>query len=365
METIELTHIELPPSAAGADASRFRVLEESGLEERLGGGAIRKVRSTLSGDVFAMKEPNPSAGIESAARAQRTIDDYRKALREEYRLLCSLADMGLTPLPLAYGHHAGRDAIIMEWVEGMPLSGLAESGHLPAKGSDERAQLTAQLGLSLFEALDALVRIEDAFIHRDLAPHNILIRTTELSLDEQMERGYFDLCLMNFGFRDADPRYAAPELLGRDLLEMEPVPTTSKLDVYAACSLLWELMCGRPPYELAARAAFEDSYAVKMRRPRVASGLEADSASGVLARILERGLAADQNERPDIAGMIGVLRRYLELFPEVGELAEAPEERESSTLSNILSLLLILLVVAVAAFAWLIASLMPTISSTL
>ena len=112
----------------------------------------------------------------------------------------------------------------------------------------------------------------DGFVHRDISPSNVLIRTSHLSVAEQAEEGAFNLCLIDFGssvqldpaggpgytmrhavLRRATPDYAPPEMLTDDLQNLAELRKSEKIDVYAASSVLFELVCGVPPFALEGR----------------------------------------------------------------------------------------------------------------
>lgn len=184
-----------------------------------------------------------------------------QSLRHEYEIQRSL--YGIKGIPKVYGWGMLEEnaVIIMEWIEGITLSHACQS---LAVDEDKRlSPLTAaRLGRDLFDLLSRMDVLEGEFVHRDISPMNILVRTSRLSVIEQAEEGVFDLCLIDFGSAvhygndsrrneeapcEAVPAYAAPELL--DMTEASSKAKTSPLvDVYAATSVLYEMVCGHVPY---------------------------------------------------------------------------------------------------------------------
>ncbi len=253
------------------------------------------------------------------------------AFRAEYESHRSIS--GFKGFPRLYGFAYAGDVpcIVMEWVEGVTLSAAARM--LSVDGAGRMAPLAAaRLGRDLFDLLirlelvgdgfvhrdispsnvlirtshlsvaeqaeegafnlclidDLLIRLElvgDGFVHRDISPSNVLIRTSHLSVAEQAEEGAFNLCLIDFGssvqldpaggpgytmrhavLRRATPDYAPPEMLTDDLQNLAELRKSEKIDVYAASSVLFELVCGVPPFALEGRMG-ESLYRIKMDEP--------------------------------------------------------------------------------------------------
>ena len=223
------------------------------------------------------------------------------AFREEYETLLKLRVMRAFPTVYGYGELDGVPSIVMEWIEGISLKELG--GSLTKEGVATLARATYFL---LEQAENQLA----AFVHRDLAPGNVIVRTSNRTFEEQLESGHIDLCLVDLGsttvvcdvgisfttrvgaIRGATPAYAAPELLS---LEADSSARNNpKVDVYAAASVMWELLTGEVPYQ-------EDGIdlLIRVKReapPEVPAGLDAEATK--LARILARGMEPDQQVRP-------------------------------------------------------------------
>ena len=89
-------------------------------------------------------------------------------------------------------------AIVMEWVEGETLARLRS--RLAVDDAGRLSPLVAaRLGRDLFDLLCRMSLVGEGFVHRDISPANIMVRTARLPLDRQLAEGTFDLCLIDFG----------------------------------------------------------------------------------------------------------------------------------------------------------------------
>lgn len=185
---------------------------------------------------------------------------------------------GLKGFPRLYGWGEvdGVPAIVMEWVEGETLARLRS--RLAVDDAGRLSPLVAaRLGRDLFDLLCRMSLVGEGFVHRDISPANIMVRTARLPLDRQLAEGTFDLCLIDFGsslalepasavagtggkasfteryatLRRATVAYAPPEMLTDDIPDLRALRMSPAIDVYAAASTVYELIAGVAPYEAA------------------------------------------------------------------------------------------------------------------
>ena len=168
----------------------------------------------------------------------------------------------------------------MEWVEGETLARLRSRFAVDDAGRLSPL-VAARLGRDLFDLLCRMSLVGEGFVHRDISPANIMVRTARLPLDRQLAEGTFDLCLIDFGsslalepasavagtggkasfteryatLRRATVAYAPPEMLTDDIPDLRMLRMSPAIDVYAAASTVYELIAGVAPYEVAPGAS--------------------------------------------------------------------------------------------------------------
>lgn len=317
------------------------------------GGIGRVTRAVnAQGDAVALKQ------LILPARDEFDDDDahealvakFKAAFREEYE--CHRALSGLKGFPRLYGWGEvdGVPAIVMEWVEGETLARLRSR-----LAVDEAGRLSplvaARLGRDLFDLLCRMSLVGEGFVHRDISPANIMVRTARLSLDQQLADGAFDLCLIDFGsslalepasavtgaggkasfteryatLRRATVAYAPPEMLTDDIADLRTLRMSPAIDVYAAASTVYELIAGVAPYEVAPGSSgtsgsrkktrdIASPYRLKMdTQPDYPVGAHAPGCD--LTRLLRR--------EPDVALAAAEQAQQLGLEPDSEELRDA------------------------------------------
>jgi eukaryotic-like serine/threonine-protein kinase len=243
---------------------------------------VWRARDERSGRRVAVKLLHPHLLPDQASRAR---------LASEARAVGGLDHPGIIRVLAA---DAGeRPAVVLELVEGEPLSALLErEGPL-----DPRA--AAEIGAEVAEALyHAHTR---GVIHRDVKPGNVLFGTDGRArlvdfgiarlLGEALER------TTQTGMVMGTLRYMAPEQLeGR---EVGP-----RVDLYGLGALLYEMLSGRPPHPAVAPGALLHELS---DGPPAMEGIEATLAAVVAACLQPR-----PEDRPRHAGEVATaLRAWL------------------------------------------------------
>lgn len=267
---VRIEEFEAPFSLDGEEREvylrRFSTLFTDDARSRRGGlGRVTHVTNAL-GEHYALKTlilpQGDNADEDERAGGAKTLTD---AFRREYESQRALANLRGFPRIYGYGMADGVPAIVMEWVEGVTL---AEARHELAVDDDGRlSPLTvARFGRELFELVSRLSLVGEGLVHRDLSPANIMVRTSRHTLGEQRATGSFELCLVDFGssteagpaggsftkahatVRHATQDYAPPEMLSDDIASAAELRQSPAIDVYAAGSVLCDLLDGRPPF---------------------------------------------------------------------------------------------------------------------
>jgi serine/threonine protein kinase len=238
---------------------------------------------------------------DSTAR-ERFFREARAAASLSHPNVCQLFDIG---------EDDGRPFLVMELLDGEPLSARLTRGPLPLA---EAVQAT----LSILTALEALHG--RGFIHRDLKPSNVFLTAHGVKLlDFGLAReapGFHvdpDAPTMNpvvspgtetpltlAGMIVGTPGYMAPE-------QLTSAPVDARTDLFAAGVLLYEMISGRPPFEGGnTMKLFHD---VVYEQP---PNLAGSAAINALNRVIHRAMAKRPEDRyADAGAMAGDLRQVM------------------------------------------------------
>ncbi len=175
----------------------------------------------------------------SPARRERFANEQRTLARLNHPAIARIYDANTL--------EDGTPWFVMEYVEGVPLTDYCETH---ASSIPERLRLFR----AICEAVEYAHR--HLVIHRDLKPSNILARTDgsvvllDFGISKQLEGLDVPVDQTRTGLRFLTPAYAAPEQLRGDQAAMQT-------DVYSLGVVLYELLTGRLPFDLANRTPGE------------------------------------------------------------------------------------------------------------
>ncbi len=271
-------------SDAPSQLGPYRLLRELGVG---GMGAVHLAERTIAGATqrVALKLLR---GDVASADALRRFDHER-------RTLASLEHPAIARL-LDGGEIDRRPYIAMEYVDGQPIDAYARS---------RRLDVSARL--RLFRDVCAAVQFahQNLVVHRDLKPSNILVtrdgrvKLLDFGIAKLLDDGAAldassRFAMTRTGQMVLTPRYASPEQVTSDRI-------TTASDVYSLGVVLYELLTGRPPYELKSGTAHEMQRVVCHAQPdppssviRASTTSSAQLATfGADSRRLGRRLAGD------------------------------------------------------------------------
>ena len=269
--------------------SMFLVQSEAG---QGGTGVVQRATNT-AGEIFAIKRLHVSDTTD-----ERIAAGMRAVLFEEYRNQLTVSHLKGFPRVYGYGTSNGEPLIVMEWVEGSTLKHITPQ--LPHEDGGVRGDAVAAIGVAVLSILNNVRHLDTGVAHRDISPRNIMVATSERSLQDQLATLDFDIRLIDFGsstalnpidptftvradvWRGGTPEYAPPEMLTHDIAGIETRRLSPTVDIYALSSVLYELYCGQ------ARTAADEA----------------------LISIIVAGLAVDQERRPSVEQMLDLLRRW-------------------------------------------------------
>ncbi len=207
------------------------------------------------------------------ARRERFSSEQRTLAQLNHPAIARLYDADTLP--------DGTPWFAMEYVEGVPLTEFCAT----------RACSIPQI-LMLFRAVcEAVLHAhQHAVIHRDLKPSNILVTTEgrvkllDFGIAKQLEDLDSDVQHTRTGLSLMTPAYASPEQIRGGALGVHT-------DIYSLGVILYELLAGRPPFDLADRRPGEVERIVTEQAPlrpslaarRAGSGAGVATAGGAPA----------------------------------------------------------------------------------
>ncbi|MEM1042724.1 MAG: serine/threonine-protein kinase, partial [Bacteroidota bacterium] len=229
---------EVRPGALDARVGPYRLVEEAG---RGGMGTVYRAERADGAfeQTVALKLLPP--GLASAGSAERFRAERQILARLEHPHVARLLDGGVTGAGAL-----GRETpwLAMEFVDGTALTAYAEQAQISVEA---RVRLFLQVCEAVAYAHRNLV------VHRDLKPSNILVAETERG-EPQVKLLDFGIAklleddsseaLKQTGMQVMTPEYAAPE-------QVRGEAVTTATDVYALGVVLYELLAGQRPYDVA------------------------------------------------------------------------------------------------------------------
>ncbi len=283
LEQPAIEQVEIPtaadPQALPERIGRYRVLRHLGTG---GMGVVYEAEQERPRRRVALKVIRP--GLASV--------DHLRRFEHEAQVLGWLDHPGIARIyeaGTADTGHGPQPFFAMELIDGLPLNEYA---------ARERLDLGARLEL-FARVCDALHHAhQKGIVHRDLKPANILVDATGQPrvLDFGVAR-VTDVDLMTTTARTRTGeligtlRYMSPEQVAAD-----PSQIDSRSDVYALGVIAYELLAGRPPYELDRALIHEAARIILEVEPGRLSEVDR-SLAGDVETIVAKALEKDKERR--------------------------------------------------------------------
>ena len=217
----------VPPSPEEL-AEKFPQLEILELLGRGGMGAVYKARQTRLDRLVAVKILPPEVGSDPAF-AQRFEREAKALAKLSHQNIVSVFDFGQTD---------GQFYFVMEYVDGVNLRDLMESGMPP---SDDSLNIVQQV----CDALQFAHR--EGVVHRDVKPENILVdkrgqvKIADFGLAKLLDCPSEDFSLTGTRQVMGTPRYMAPE-------QIEGTKNVDhRADIFSLGVIFYELLTGELP----------------------------------------------------------------------------------------------------------------------
>lgn len=258
------------PSPAGKVLGHYRI------EGQLGAGGMGVVYSaydTVLRRKVAIKVVGNRALVDQTAR-DLLLHEARTASSLNHPNICTIHEVGDSD---------GEAYIVMEQVEGQPLSSLVGKTGLPA-------ETVVRYGIQIADALDHAHK--HGIVHRDLKSTNAVVtpegRVKVLDfglaarlLDNEIQEATSSKApfLSESRMIVGTLPYLAPELLRGD-------PADARTDTWALGVLLYEMASGNHPFH--GRTAFEMSSAILRESPSPLPANLPSNLSGVILHCLEK-----------------------------------------------------------------------------
>jgi predicted Ser/Thr protein kinase len=273
---------------------RFELLGEVG---RGGMGIVYRARHKLLDRTVAIKVMRPGGSSARLAREARLLAKVRSPH------VVAIHDVVVLP--------SGHPLLVMEWVEGDPLSVL-----IPDRGSLPEAQVLPWMRQTC-EGMLALA--EQGVIHRDLKPSNLLIdsqrhaRVADFGLAREPAAADD---LSHSSLLMGTPLYMAPEQAD------DPRSVDTRADVYSFGATFYHALTGRPPFSGPTALSILLKHQTE---PLIPPRVIRPDLSPRTSQVLERCLAKNRDARfSSFAEVLAALEAGAELpFPAAAQSPRA------------------------------------------
>ena len=259
---------------------RYRIVSD------LGAGAFGNVclaEDEATGHEIAIRFlPRGLAGVPHAAQTRQPVGGSIVAASSAHPALVRVLEFA--------DAENGHAFVGMELVQGRRLSEILSEGPL-------EVDAVLRLAIDLGGAVETLHNM--GLAHGALRPHNVMIRADGCAKLMDVElAGLRDAWAMRGISADESPsEYLSPE-------QISGLPATEESDVYAFAAILYEMLCGVPPFQAETRGAVLEKHLTEtpapMRRRR-------RTVPGSVESVVSRALSKQPALRPPMQNILNCL----------------------------------------------------------
>jgi serine/threonine-protein kinase len=207
---------------------------------------LRKLGTGGMGDVYLAERADEEYQQQVAiklVRAGAFSSQVQSRLRMERQILATLQHPNIARLLDGGRTTDGTPYIVMEYIDGEPIDTYCDRRRLPL---EQRIALVRTVCAAVHYAHQNLI------VHRDLKPNNILVTTDgvpkllDFGIAKLLDarQSLHTLAVTHLDYRVMTPAHASPEQIRGDVI-------TTSSDIYVLGVLLYELLCGRRPFQFA------------------------------------------------------------------------------------------------------------------
>ncbi|HEU4601011.1 MAG TPA: serine/threonine-protein kinase, partial [Steroidobacteraceae bacterium] len=229
---------------------------------------LRKLGSGGMGDVYLAERADEEYRQHVAIKIVRSglfSAQIQGRLRQERQILANLQHPNIARLLDGGRAQDGTPYLVMEYIEGEPIDSYCDRRQLTI---EERIRLVQQVCAAVHYAHQNLI------VHRDLKPNNILVTThgepklLDFGIAKLLEAKHSPqtVAMTHIDYRVMTPAHASPEQVRGETI-------TTSSDIYVLGVLLYELLCGRRPYQLIGTSLNEMERIVCEQEPLAPSAL--------------------------------------------------------------------------------------------
>jgi serine/threonine protein kinase len=234
---------------------------------------LRKLGSGGMGDVYLAERADEEYRQQVAIKIVRSglfSTQIQGRLRQERQILANLQHPNIARLLDGGRASDGTPYLVMEYIEGEPIDSYCDRRQLPL---EDRIRLVQRVCSAVHYAHQNLV------VHRDLKPNNILITASgepkllDFGIAKLLEAKHSPqtVAMTHMDYRVMTPAHASPEQIRGETI-------TTASDIYVLGVLLYELLCGRRPFQLVGTTLAEMERIVCEQDPLAPSALLAKTA---------------------------------------------------------------------------------------